>query len=123
MALPSPVPLSRADERTAFRVLGALSVSHLLNDMVQSLLPAIYPILKAALQLDFVQVGLITLVNQMTASLLQPLVGYYTDRRPQPQSLAVGMLFTLSGLILLASASRFAFVLLAAGLIGWWLFG
>jgi len=118
MALPSPVPLSRADERTAFRVLGALSVSHLLNDMVQSLLPAIYPILKAALQLDFVQVGLITLVNQMTASLLQPLVGYYTDRRPQPQSLAVGMLFTLSGLILLASASRFAFVLLAAGLIG-----
>ncbi|HEY8535939.1 MAG TPA: hypothetical protein VIL25_05800, partial [Vicinamibacterales bacterium] len=74
MALPSPVPLSRADERTAFRVLGALSVSHLLNDMVQSLLPAIYPILKAALQLDFVQVGLITLVNQMTASLLQPLV-------------------------------------------------
>ncbi len=118
MAVSTPLPLPRADERTAFRVLGALSVSHLLNDMVQSLLPAIYPILKAALQLDFVQVGLITLVNQMTASLLQPLVGYYTDRRPRPQSLAVGMVFTLSGLILLAGSSRFALVLVAAGLIG-----
>ncbi|HEX7088022.1 MAG TPA: MFS transporter [Vicinamibacterales bacterium] len=118
MTVSSPLPLQQADERTAFRVLGALSVSHLLNDMVQSLLPAIYPILKAALQLDFVQVGLITLVNQMTASLLQPLVGYYTDRRPRPQSLAVGMLFTLSGLILLSGSSRFPLVLLAAGLIG-----
>jgi hypothetical protein len=85
----------------AFSVLGALSLCHLLNDMVQSLLPAIYPILKTALNLDFRHVGLITLVNQMTASLLQPLVGYYTDRRPKPQSLSVGMTFSLCGLILL----------------------
>ena len=65
-------------------MLGALSVCHLLNDMMQSLLPAIYPILKTALALDFGQIGLITLVNQLTASLLQPAVGFYTDRRPQP---------------------------------------
>ena len=90
--------------RTAFSVLGALSVCHLLNDMVQSLLPAIYPILKTALQLDFRHIGMITLVNQVTASLLQPAVGFYTDRRPRPQSLAAGMTFTLCGLVLLASA-------------------
>jgi len=99
-------------------VLAALSVSHLLNDMVQSLLPAIYPILKAALHLDFRHVGLITLANQMTASLLQPAVGFYTDRRPRPQSLATGMAFTLCGLTLLAWSRRFEMVLAAAALIG-----
>ena len=104
--------------RTAFSVLGALSVCHLLNDMVQSLLPAIYPILKTALQLDFRHIGLITLVNQVTASLLQPAIGFYTDRRPQPQSLAAGMTFTLCGLLLLAWAGRFGTVLAAAALIG-----
>jgi FSR family fosmidomycin resistance protein-like MFS transporter len=102
----------------AFSILGALSLCHLLNDMVQSLLPAIYPILKTALNLDFRHVGLITLVNQMIASLLQPLVGYYTDRRPKPQSLAVGMTFSLMGLLLLAWSTRYELVLLAAGLIG-----
>ena len=95
---PSPPP----GDHTAFRVLGALSVCHLLNDMVQSLLPSIYPILKSALRLDFGHIGLITLVNQLTASLLQPVVGSYTDRRPLPQSLAIGMSFTLAGLVLLA---------------------
>jgi FSR family fosmidomycin resistance protein-like MFS transporter len=115
---------SRADEHpapygvAAFRVLGALSVCHLLNDMVQSLLPAIYPILKMSLRLDFQQIGLITLVNQLTASLLQPAVGYYTDRRPLPQSLAIGMTFTLEGLVLLAWATEFGAVLGAAALIG-----
>jgi MFS transporter, FSR family, fosmidomycin resistance protein len=104
--------------RTAFPVLGALSVCHLLNDMVQSLLPAIYPILKTALALDFWHIGLITLVNQLTASLLQPAVGYYTDRRPRPQSLALGMTFTLTGLLLLAWSSRFEMVLASAALIG-----
>ena len=104
--------------RTAFSVLGALSVCHLLNDMVQSLLPAIYPILKTALQLDFRHIGLITLVNQVTASLLQPAVGFYTDRRPRPQSLAAGMTFTLCGLVLLAWADGFPTVLAAAALIG-----
>lgn len=104
--------------RTAFRVLGALSLCHLLNDLVQSLLPSIYPILKTSLRLDFGHIGLITLVNQLTASLLQPLVGYYTDRRPLPQSLAIGMAFTLSGLLVLAWASHFGTVLGAAALIG-----
>jgi MFS transporter, FSR family, fosmidomycin resistance protein len=103
---------------TAFNVLGALSLCHLLNDMVQSLLPSIYPILKTALHLDFSHIGLITLANQLTASLLQPVVGYYTDRRPQPQSLAAGMTFTLAGLLLLAWAGHFGIVLAAAALIG-----
>jgi FSR family fosmidomycin resistance protein-like MFS transporter len=95
-----------------------LSLCHLLNDMVQSLLPSIYPILKTALNLDFGHVGLITLVNQLTASLLQPIIGYFTDRRPQPQSLATGMTFTLAGLLLLAWAGHFSTVLAAAALIG-----
>jgi FSR family fosmidomycin resistance protein-like MFS transporter len=112
------LPPVSAYGRTAFPVLGALSVCHLLNDMVQSLLPAIYPILKTALNVDFWHIGMITLVNQMTASLLQPAVGYYTDRRPKPYSLAVGMTFTLSGLLLLASANRFGLVLASAALIG-----
>src|SRR6267378_3763034 len=74
-------------------VLTALSFSHLLNDAMQSLIPAIYPILKSALHLDFVHIGLISLTNQLTASVLQPFVGFYTDRRPQPFSLAIGMSF------------------------------
>ena len=86
--------------------------------MVQSLLPAIYPILKTALRLDFGHIGLITLVNQVTASLLQPVIGAYTDRRPLPQSLAIGMSFTLTGLVLLAWSAHFGAVLMAAALIG-----
>ena len=74
-----------------FRSSGALSICHLLNDMVQSLMPAIYPILKERFSLDFRQIGLITLTYQLTASLLQPVVGLYTDRRPKPYSLAIGM--------------------------------
>ena len=104
--------------RTAYPVLGALSVCHLLNDMVQSLLPAIYPILKTALALDFAHIGLITLVNQVTASLLQPAVGFLTDRRPQPYSLVAGTVFTLSGLLLLAYAGRLPAVLAGAALVG-----
>jgi len=104
--------------RTSFPVLSALSVCHLLNDMVQSLLPAIYPILKGALGLTFGHIGLITLVNQVTASLLQPVVGFHTDRRPKPQSLAIGMTFSLAGLLLLAWAGHFGVVLAAAALIG-----
>jgi FSR family fosmidomycin resistance protein-like MFS transporter len=99
-------------------ILAALSFAHLLNDTMQSLIPAIYPMLKDALQLDFRHIGLITLVNQLTASILQPFVGLYTDRRPQPYSLAVGMSFTLVGLILLSLASSFALVLLAVGFVG-----
>ncbi len=107
-----------ADTNTAFAVLAAISFSHGLNDLMQSLVPAIYPILKQSYALSFSQVGLITLVFQCTASLLQPVVGLYTDRRPLPYSLAAGMGFTLVGLLLLSVASQFVMLLLAAGLIG-----
>ena len=113
----APRPQTAAS-RTAFGILAALSVSHLLNDMLQALLPAIYPILKTGLRLDFGQIGLITLTNQITASLLQPVVGMITDRRPQPYSLTIGMGCTLAGMLILAMATRFSLVLLAAGLIG-----
>lgn len=101
-----------------FAVLAAISFSHFLNDLVQSLLPAMYPMLKSRFALDFWQIGLITLTNQLTASLLQPIVGFYTDRRRQPYLLAMGMTVTLVGLLLLAVAAKFSFLLLAAGLVG-----
>jgi FSR family fosmidomycin resistance protein-like MFS transporter len=99
-------------------VLWALSFSHLLNDTMQSLIPAIYPMLKDALHLDFRHIGLITLTNQLTASILQPFVGFYTDRRPQPFSLAIGMGFTLLGLVLLSLAGSLGLVLLAVACVG-----
>jgi MFS transporter, FSR family, fosmidomycin resistance protein len=105
-------------EGTVFSILAAISFSHLLNDMIQSLLPAIYPILKSNFHLDFAKIGMITLTTQLTASLLQPLIGFYTDRKPQPYSLPFGMGFTLVGLALLSMASSYAFILVAAGLIG-----
>lgn len=104
--------------QTAFAVLGALSFCHFLNDMVQSLLPSIYPLLKQSFHLTFTQIGLITLTFQLTASLLQPFVGHFTDRRPRPFSLVVGMGFTLVGLILLAFAPTFEAILIASGLVG-----
>ncbi len=104
--------------RAATVVLIGISVCHLLNDMLQSLLPAIYPMLKSDFALDFGQIGLIALTNQMTASVLQPVVGLYLDKKPRPFSLAVGMGFTLVGLVLLAGAARFSILLLAAGLVG-----
>jgi FSR family fosmidomycin resistance protein-like MFS transporter len=107
-----------AREGTAIAVLAGISVSHLLNDTVQSLIPAIYPMLKAAFALSFAQVGLMTLTQQLTASVLQPLVGLYTDRRPMPYSLVVGMAFSLVGLLLLARAPTFAAILFAALLMG-----
>ncbi len=103
---------------TAYKVIAAISFTHLLNDMMQSLLIAIYPIIKQGLHLSFGQIGLITLTYQITASLLQPLIGLYTDRRPQPYSLPVGMLFSFVGLLLLSVANTFALVLLAAAVIG-----
>ncbi len=109
---------SHAALETAFPILAMLSVCHLLNDMIQSLLPAIYPLLKDAFRLDFGQIGLITLTFQITASLLQPLVGIYTDKKPMPYSLAIGMGCTLSGLLLLSHAPSFPLLLLAAALIG-----
>src|SRR3954452_22695371 len=106
--------LPRADPRPAFTVLAAISFSHLLNDTIQSLLPAIYPFLKSAFALSFTQVGLMTLALMLTASLLQPLVGLYTDRRPMPYALVVGMGFSLAGLLLLAFAGSFPILLVAA---------
>jgi FSR family fosmidomycin resistance protein-like MFS transporter len=109
------------DERetaTAFRILAAISFCHLLNDMMQSVIPAVYPIFKSSYHLDFGQIGLITLTSQLTASLLQPVVGLYTDHRPTPYSLPVGMTFTMVGLILIASAPSFAAVLAAVALVG-----
>src|SRR3954454_870908 len=98
-------------------VLAGLSLAHLINDTLQSLIPAIYPILKSTLRLDYWHIGLITLTNQLTASILQPFIGFYTDRRPQPFSLAAGMTFTLTGLVLLALATDFAWVLAAVGFV------
>ena len=105
-------------QRTVFPVLLAVSFCHMLNDLIQSLLPAIYPILKDTYSLSFAQVGYITLAFQMTASLLQPVVGLYTDWRPVPFSLPVGMGCTLAGLLLLSAAGSFGWLLLAAGMVG-----
>ncbi|MBR9970280.1 MFS transporter [Magnetospirillum sp. J10] len=99
-------------------VIMAISFCHLLNDMMQSLLAALYPMLKSNYGLDFGQIGLLTFTFQVTASLLQPLVGIYTDKRPQPYSLAIAMGFTLVGLLLLAVAEQYWLLLLAAGLVG-----
>jgi FSR family fosmidomycin resistance protein-like MFS transporter len=103
---------------TTFAVILSLSFCHLLNDMMQSLVPALYPILKDSHGLSFSQVGLITLAFQCTASLLQPAVGFYTDRKPQPYSLMIGMGFTLVGLLLMSHADTYPLILLAAALIG-----
>ncbi|PVE21457.1 MFS transporter [Microvirga sp. KLBC 81] len=105
-------------ERVAVPILAAISVSHLLNDLIQSLLPAIYPILKANFHLDFGQIGLLTLTFQLTASLLQPLVGTYTDKKPQPFSLVLGMGFTLGGLLTLSQAGSYPLLLVGAALVG-----
>src|ERR1700678_2860832 len=103
---------------TRFRVLGAISFSHFLNDLIQSLIIAIYPLLKGEFHLSFAQIGVITLTYQICASVLQPLVGAYTDKYPQPYSLSVGMASTLIGLVTLALAPNYACVLVAAAFVG-----
>nr|WP_276903102.1 MFS transporter [Pedobacter kyonggii] len=105
-------------EKTVFPILFALSFSHLLNDTIQSLIPAIYPIIKTSYHLSFSQIGLITLTFQLAASLLQPFVGLYTDKKPQPYSLAIGMGFTLIGLISLSQSTHFYTILLSVCFIG-----
>jgi MFS transporter, FSR family, fosmidomycin resistance protein len=105
-------------QASALPVVLALSFAHLLNDMMQSLLPAIYPVIKGKYGLDFGQIGLITLAFQLTASLLQPVVGIVTDRHPRPYSAVVGMASTLLGLIVLAKASSFGGLLLGAAFVG-----
>ncbi|MCP3725938.1 MFS transporter [Paraburkholderia sp. CNPSo 3272] len=111
-------PAAGAVQRTVYSVLGAISFSHLLNDMIQSLILAIYPMLKDNFSLSFTQIGLITLTYQITASMLQPLVGFFTDKRPLPYSLPVGMGFTLCGLLLMSVAPTFGVLLVAAALVG-----
>jgi FSR family fosmidomycin resistance protein-like MFS transporter len=113
----APPPTVRR-EGTVFKILGAISFSHFLNDMLQSLILAIYPLLKSTFLLSFTQIGLITLTYQITASLLQPLVGLYTDRYPKPYSLSIGMGCTLTGLMVLALAPNYGMVLIAAALVG-----
>ena len=113
----SCTPIAAADG-ARFKIIGAISFAHFLNDMMQSLILAIYPLLKGTFALSFAQIGLITLTYQITASLLQPVVGLYTDRHPKSYSLAVGMGFTLVGLLTLAVAPSFAVLLIASALVG-----
>src|SRR6266446_3835643 len=108
----------RIAESTAFSIILALSFSHFLNDMMQSLLPALYPMLKGTYGLSFAQIGMITLTSQLISSVLQPAVGMFADRRPQPYSLAIGMGATLVGLILLAGAASYPMLVFAAALVG-----
>lgn len=116
---PISAPRRRTTADTVYPILLLVSVTHLLNDMMQSVIPAVYPLLKAKFGFSFAQIGLITLVFQMTSSILQPFVGRYADRHPRPYSLAAGMCFTLAGLFALALAPGFAPILLAVALIGW----
>lgn len=105
-------------EKTVFPILFAISFSHLLNDTIQSLIPAIYPVVKDSYHLTFTQIGLITLTFQMAASLFQPFVGLYTDKKPQPYSLAIGMGFTLLGLVTLSQSAGFYTMLISVALVG-----
>ena len=105
-------------EGTIFPILVAISFAHLLNDMMQSVIPSIYPIIKDEYGLSFIQIGIITLVFQMTSSILQPLVGLYSDRHPHPFSLSTGMLFTFAGIILLSLANNFGLIILAVAVVG-----
>lgn len=115
LAIESPaIPV----EKTIYSILFAISFSHMLNDIIQSLIPAIYPLVKTSYHLSFTQIGLITLTFQMAASLLQPFVGFYTDKKPQPYSLAAGMTSTLCGLLMLAFAGSFYMILLSVAFIG-----
>jgi len=104
--------------KTVYPILIAISLSHLLNDTLQSIIPAIYPVVKDSFSLNFTQIGLITLTFQLAASLFQPFVGFYTDRKPQPYSLAIGMAFTLVGLVMLSAAPSFEFLIFSVALVG-----
>ena len=110
--------LTPSGNEAVFIILLSASLSHLLNDTIQSLIPAVYPVLKDSFQLNFTQIGLITLTFQITASMLQPLVGLYTDHRPLPFSLAIGMGFSLVGLVLLSAANSYWMILVASALVG-----
>lgn len=110
--------MNNLKKKATLSILLMVSMGHLLNDMFQSVIPSIYPIIKESLGLSFMQIGAITLTNQITASLLQPMVGYFSDRHPRPYGLVVGMCFTLTGLLLLSIASSFLLVLLSVAFVG-----
>ena len=114
----SAAPAAPQSSPLVMRIIGAVALAHLINDLIQSVLPSIYPMLKDSHGLTFTQVGLITLTFQLTASLLQPWVGYYTDRHPKPYLLPLGMVSTLIGILMLSQVGSFAMILLASGLIG-----
>lgn len=115
----APNPAATIDhKKTVMGILIALSVSHMLNDLIQAIMPSIYPLIKNNFNLNFAQIGLITFTFQCTASLLQPLVGIYTDLKPKPFSLAAGMSFTLVGICMLAFASDYRYLIIAAAMIG-----
>jgi FSR family fosmidomycin resistance protein-like MFS transporter len=113
--LPDPVQFA---QQTVFSILFTISLSHCINDMLQAVIPSIYPVLKHKFNLTFSQIGLITLTYQVTASLLQPFIGFYTDKKPRPYSLVIGMGFTLLGLLAVSMASSFYYLLLSVSLIG-----
>ncbi len=117
-AIESSVDARPAAAKVTFSILLAVSFCHLLNDVMQSLLPAVYPMLKTSYGLSFWQIGLLTTAFQGTASLLQPLIGYYTDRRPVEDSTSAGMTSTLLGLVLLSFAHGYAMLLIGAMLVG-----
>src|SRR5687768_7398949 len=114
----SATETKKVAEETIFSILLTISFSHLLNDTIQSLIPSIYPLVKNSFHLNFSQVGLITFTFQIAASVLQPVVGLYTDRKPHPFSLAIGMAFTLIGLVMLSLAGTYYSILIAVALIG-----
>ena len=116
--IPSKSINSSKAGKAVYPILIAISISHLLNDTLQSIIPAIYPVVKESFSLNFAQIGLITLTFQLAASIFQPFVGFYTDRKPKPFSLAIGMGFTLVGLILLSIAPSFEFLIFSVGLVG-----
>ena len=116
--VPTTAPTPSQSSPLVMRIIGAVALAHLINDLIQAVLPSIYPMLKTNYGLSFTQVGLITLTFQLTASLLQPWVGYYTDRHPKPFLLPAGMVCTLVGILLMSQAGSFAMILLASGLIG-----
>ncbi|MBF6608573.1 MAG: MFS transporter, partial [Flavobacterium sp.] len=105
-------------QKTVYSILISIAVAHLLNDLLQSIIPAVYPILKQKYDLSFTQIGLITFSYQMAASILQPFVGLYTDKKPKPFSQIFGMFFTLTGIVLLGFAASFAMILMAVVCVG-----
>lgn len=105
-------------QRTLYPILFTIAFTHFINDLLQAVIPSVYPLLKTSFNLSFAQIGMITFTFQLMASLLQPFVGIYTDKRPLPYSLTIGMVFTLSGLVLLSQSNHFYSILLAVGCVG-----